>query len=217
MRFTLGYPAPTPICIAITVQKHCRGSELCLPKCLNVLVHQPATPSHPKVWLVIDLNFRKLRRHHSPSPPPSTGWRWAPNAPGGHMHPRRAPLKREQWGHCTVPGQPAFPTPAASRSEDPVDSDSGMAHPGVIETPHLCIKCIKQRWVVQEPGGSFMLKHTGPGRSEDCSWWFQGGVLFNNSELEGQVSHAHGLKQGRQRDESWGIPKRWEVQLHTPQ
>lgn len=137
MRFTPRYPAQTPICIAITVQKYCRGSELCLPKRLNVLVHQLATPSHPKVWLVIYLNFRKLRRHHSPCPSPSTGWWGAPSAPGDHMHPRRAPLKKEQWGHCTVPGQPPFPSPAASRSEDPMSSDT-VAHPGVAESPPLC-------------------------------------------------------------------------------
>lgn len=41
--------------------------------------------------------------------------------------------------------------------------------------------------------------------------------MFNISELEGQVSHAYGLKQGRSRDERWGIPNRREVQTHTPQ
>lgn len=56
-----------------------------------------------------------------------------------HMHPRRAPLKREQWGHRMVPGQPAFPTPAASRSEDAMTTDTGVAHPGVGETSPLCI------------------------------------------------------------------------------
>lgn len=30
--------------------------------------------------------------------------------------------------------------------------------------------------------------------------------MFNVSEPEGQVSHAYGLKQGRNRDERWGIP-----------
>lgn len=44
----------------------------------------------------------------------------------------------------------------------------------------------------------------------------QGGVVINILELEGQVSHAHGLKQGRSRDERFSIAKRQEVQLHTP-
>lgn len=39
--------------------------------------------------------------------------------------------------------------------------------------------------------------------------------MFNVSELEGQVSHAYGLKQGRSIDERWGIPKRKETQMYT--
>lgn len=84
------------------------------------------------------------------------------------MQPRRALLKKEQWGHHTVPGQPAFPTPAASRSEDPRSHWHGTSW-GARDTTTLHCKSIKQRWKVREPGGSFMLKHTGSGRSEDCS------------------------------------------------
>lgn len=39
--------------------------------------------------------------------------------------------------------------------------------------------------------------------------------MFNVSELEGQVSHAYGLKQGRSIDKRWGIPKRKETQMYT--
>lgn len=39
--------------------------------------------------------------------------------------------------------------------------------------------------------------------------------MFNVSELEGQVSHEYGLKQGRSVDERWGIPKRKEVCTHV--
>lgn len=39
--------------------------------------------------------------------------------------------------------------------------------------------------------------------------------MFNVSELEGQVNHEYGLKQGRSIDERWGIPKRKEVCTHT--
>jgi len=39
--------------------------------------------------------------------------------------------------------------------------------------------------------------------------------VFNVSELEGQVSHEYGLKQGRSVDERWGIPKRKEVCTHV--
>lgn len=53
------------------------------------------------------------------------------------MQPRRALLKKEQWGHHTVPGQPAFPTQLPAHQRIP--GVTGMAHPGVPETPPLCI------------------------------------------------------------------------------
>lgn len=174
MRSTLGYPAQIPIRIAITAQKHCRDNELCLPKWLNVLAPQPTTPSHPKVWLVTYLNFSKVRWLRSPSPPAYTR---------GHRMVRSSrcswwitcTLRGLLWRGCNwdnraVPPRPALPTPAVSRSEGPLTCYTCMAHPGVGETPLLYYKCIKQRWIGREPGVIFMLKHTGPGRSKDCSW-----------------------------------------------
>lgn len=132
-----------------------------------------------------------------------------------HVHPTRAPLKRVQSGQQCSVWTICLTYYSCQQIRGSLDRlfVHSTSWDGRDATALHC-KRIKQSWIVREPGGSIMLKHTWPGRSEDCSWWFQGGVMFNVYELEGQVSHAYDLKQGRSKDESWGIPKRGEVQVH---
>ena len=87
-----------------------------------------------------------------------------------HMHPKRAPLRRVHSGQQRSAWVTCLTYPSCRQIRG--SPDQLYLHGtwrGGRDTTALHCKCIKRRWIGREPGGSFMLIHTRPGRSEGCS------------------------------------------------
>lgn len=174
MRSTLGYPTQIPICIAITAQKHCRASELCLPKWLKVLV-QPTHHLLPSQSLTCHISeFQRAEMASQPSPSAGTlghrmvrssrrSW-WITCTLRGLL------WRRCNWDNSTAPRGTFLTYPSCLQIRGSPDqlylhstSWGGRYILALYMQGIFTLHCkwIKQRWIGREPGGEIRAKtHT---------------------------------------------------------